>query len=240
MKKLKNKKTAIFWDFDGTLVKPHSLWSKSIYQTLIQWNPKTSITYDEIRPYMQQGYPWDKPEKDYKEFCEPGLWWGRMNKKFQEVYEVLGIEKSAAKMLSEEVKENLLNIKNFELYEDVKEILSWSKANQFSNYILSNNFPEVEDLTKKLQIWEYFDGFVVSALVGFEKPRKELFEYAKQLAGFPEQCYMVGDNPYADIEGAIGSGMTAILVHKGNYERASYCAECLLELKDFILLQQEE
>lgn len=47
----------LFWDFDGTLVYCHHLWSGSVLKVL-QEN-SVNATLQDVRPYMAEGYPWD-------------------------------------------------------------------------------------------------------------------------------------------------------------------------------------
>jgi putative hydrolase of the HAD superfamily len=68
--------------------------------------------------------------------------------------------------------------------------------------------------------------------VGYDKPRKEIFEYATAKVGNPEVRYMIGDNPVADYEGGLNAGMKPVLVHK-KIEGKVCCAE-LTELFDII------
>ena len=50
------------------------------------------------------------------------------------------------------------------------------------------------------------------------KPQKEIFEYAlKKTNGNIGECIMIGDNPDADIQGALNAGMDTIFV---NHTRA--------------------
>lgn len=54
----------------------------------------------------------------------------------------------------------------------------------------------------------------------------EIFEYALHIAGNPEICYMIGDNPVADIQGGKGAGMKTILVH--NNVSAEFCKDNMI------------
>jgi putative hydrolase of the HAD superfamily len=52
------------------------------------------------------------------------------------------------------------------------------------------------------------------------KPQKEIFEYAlKKTNGNIAECIMIGDNPNADILGALNAGMDNIFV---NHINANY------------------
>jgi putative hydrolase of the HAD superfamily len=50
-----------------------------------------------------------------------------------------------------------------------------------------------------------------SAVVGAEKPNPLIFRHALAVTGADPDSWMIGDNPVADVEGARGVGMRAIL-----------------------------
>ena len=50
----------------------------------------------------------------------------------------------------------------------------------------------------------------------------------------PAECYMVGDNPNADIIGGKNMGMTTIFVHKDLPNEADFVCENLIEIVDII------
>lgn len=54
-------------------------------------------------------------------------------------------------------------------------------------------------LMRAFEEWGYF----LSASVGYEKPRREIFGYSILKAGNPEIKYMIGDNPVADYQGGL-------------------------------------
>ena len=118
-----------------------------------------------------------------------------------------------------------METENYFIYEDTEDTLTALKERGYRHILLSNNYPELEEMMGKLGLAAYFDGFVVSAKVGYDKPRREIFELAFRMAGCPEKVYMVGDNPYSDIKGANAFGIPAILVHNSN-EGGFDCLKC--------------
>ncbi|MDQ3792189.1 MAG: HAD-IA family hydrolase, partial [Actinomycetota bacterium] len=66
----------------------------------------------------------------------------------------------------------------------------------------------------------YFDGVVVSAVSGFEKPDPRLFEEALETSGVGrERAIHVGNDPVADVRGAAEAGIDTVLVdRRGNVE----------------------
>lgn len=58
-----------------------------------------------------------------------------------------------------------------------------------------------------------FDAVVLSGEVGVHKPDRRVFDHATKLLDVPnEACIFVGDNPNADIVGALGAGMEAVWI----------------------------
>ena len=62
----------------------------------------------------------------------------------------------------------------------------------------------------------WFDVMVCSFDIGVPKPDPRIFEFALDLIGVrAEEAVMVGDSLEADVKGAIGAGMRAVLVDDG-------------------------
>jgi putative hydrolase of the HAD superfamily len=91
--------------------------------------------------------------------------------------------------------------------------------------VLSNHVPELHGLIDGLGLAPHLDDVFSSGLTGYEKPHPEAFRMVLAACGNPTQAWMVGDNPHADVEGAEGVGLPAILVRvKG---RARHSADGL-------------
>lgn len=215
----------LFWDFDGTLVHSKVLWSGAVHRALQECCPDTAVTLEQIRGPMRFGFTWHTPEEDYT--AHTGLaWWDFMFRRFVEIYTELGVDEATARRASVRVRCLIFRPENYTLYPDTLDTLRVCRAMGWRNVLLSNNYPELPAILYALGLTEHFDGVVVSALVGWDKPRREIFAYARNLAGKPDRCVMIGDNPVADIAGAKAVGMQAIHVHsKESCEADFRCAE---------------
>ncbi len=101
------------------------------------------------------------------------------------------------------------------LFSDVKPTLRSLKEQATTLGVLSNYPPFLERNFHLLGIHHFFAFFVVSSLVGFEKPDPRIFEIAVQRAGCPrEEILYVGDSPHDDVAGARGVGLDAILLDR--------------------------
>ena len=217
----------LFWDFDGTLVLPDSKWSDALHTSLTEYNYDISMA--EIRNHLHSGYTWHTPEIAYLENAGQ-KWWKKLFLHFNLLYKQHNIPDSLAEEINGYLKSRVLDCRNYTLYNDASAALQTCMEKGYKNYILSNNFPELPDVIKGLNLSEYFIDYVVSANIGYEKPRQEIFQYALETADFPNVCYMIGDNPIADIQGGKSAGMKTVLVHRSGTYDADFMCENLSEI----------
>lgn len=221
-------KKALFWDFDGTLVyKNGSIWSNSMYAALADINYKIDI--EEIRQHLRKGYSWGTPEISYIENTGQ-RWWDKLFDHLDIFYKEHDVSKDDAEKSNSLFMHKILDFRNYTLYENAAIILHQCADMGYKNYVLSNNYPELPLIIKDLGLAEYFTDYVISANIGYEKPRTEIFQYALNIAGYPDICYMIGDNPIADIQGGQSAGMKTILVHKDGVSNADYMCKNLSEV----------
>lgn len=226
-------KKAIFWDFDGTLVSSNHLWSGSMLRLITSVAPELGITLEDVRTHMKTGFPWHTPFDDHSALREE-KWWKNILERMRTVCLLLGLDGKAADCVAGKMRAEVTDVKNYDIYPDAADVLTFARDNGYENYILSNNYPELKCVMKKLGLAEYFCGFAVSGMLGFDKPRREIFEYALALAGNPEFSFMVGDNPFADIEGANSIGIPSVLVHNSAECPARYIFKTLSEMKNIL------
>lgn len=215
----------LFWDFHGTLTYPDSIWSVNLHKVLMREYPNCNISLDELRSATNDDiYPWERPHLDYLHIREPYLWWEYVGQIFNQTYLNLNLSPNEASRLTSMVREAILTPSNFRLYEDSINVLDALSKRGWSHIMLSNNFPELEQICENIGIAKFFDEFVVSALVGYEKPRKEIFDYAIRIANHPEEVYMIGDNPISDIIGAKNAGIKSIHIGGNSPDATFGCA----------------
>lgn len=216
----------VFWDFDGTLVHSNPLWSRSVYRALKETDRHTKVQFNDIRKRMAVGFTWHTPNKDYSRHTED-KWWDFMQRKFINDYISLGVDDITAEAASKKVRNIIKYASNYELYPDSIETLRAVIKTGYKNVILSNNHPDLVDVIKSLDLYKYFDHFIISAIVGYDKPRPEIFKIAKNLYTNENEFIMIGDSVNADIKGGKNNGMKTILVHSGQDSNADYCFDDL-------------
>ena len=203
---------AIIFDLDGTLreSKPHFM--DAMYGILVEKNFQIDPElWQDMERWVHQ-YWAHSPEviEDFERYGEKQVW----NRFLARIMARVGYphaDDEAVAAFGEYVRE---------AYHPVSELTpgTWSLLTklQMQDYrmgVLSNRGKPFTDELETLGIAHFFDFTLAAGEIGVWKPRPEIFEAALQRAGVrPKQALYVGDNYYADIEGARGAGMAAILV----------------------------
>jgi HAD superfamily hydrolase (TIGR01549 family) len=123
------------------------------------------------------------------------------------------------------------------LFPDSLPILETLKRRGVPLGVVSNYGTHLLDLLPKLNIFDYFNFIIVSAIVGVAKPHPRIFEIAIEEAGVPpHQILYVGDNPVDDVQGANQVGIDAVLINRPGHEpnTAPRIIGSLLELERIV------
>ena len=125
------------------------------------------------------------------------------------------------------------------LFPHTIEILTYLKDKGYLLHLITNGFEAVQ--WRKLRtsrLENYFEEVITSEKSGSVKPNREIFEYALKITGAGlKESIMIGDNPDADIQGAINMGMDCIFVnhiHSDVKVRATYSIRHLKELEQIL------
>ncbi|MCX7838642.1 MAG: HAD-IA family hydrolase [Anaerolineae bacterium] len=103
------------------------------------------------------------------------------------------------------------------LYDDVVPTLDALRAQGKQLGILSNFSPNLEDVLRALRIHAYFSFFIVSGIVGVEKPDARIFDLMVHAARVPRhEIVYIGDSVFHDVQGARVAGLAAILLDRYN------------------------
>jgi putative hydrolase of the HAD superfamily len=101
------------------------------------------------------------------------------------------------------------------VFPEVGEILARLRARGLRLAVVSNWDSRLPGLLGRLELAQFFDAVLASALEGVEKPSAEIFRRAAaRLDVRPERCVHVGDSPLDDYRGAESAGMRAVLVDR--------------------------
>jgi putative hydrolase of the HAD superfamily len=204
----------ILWDFDGTLARREGLWRSALMQALDRHEPGHGIAPENLRGLLRDGFPWHEPERPHPELCEPEKWWARIEGLLARAFRAVGIAEDRAPQLARAARYAFIDPATCRLFDDTCPVLEELADLGWRHLILSNHVPELEDIVAGLGVRHCFDAVLTSALTGYEKPHPEAFRLALGAAGQPEEVWMVGDNPEADVAGAERVGIPAILVRR--------------------------
>ena len=164
-----------------------------------------------IRRHLRGGFPWDAPELDHLQLSTPDLWWDSLAPFLRRSLEAVGVPDDLSDAAVKKLRSSYCNPMCFQLYPDSTEALTRLKEAGWRLVILSNHVPELPFITEGLGLSPLVDDVFTSGLTGYEKPNPAAFQIALGDAR-PGECFMVGDNPQADILGALRAGLRGILV----------------------------
>jgi putative hydrolase of the HAD superfamily len=225
----------IFWDFQGTLAYNDFMISKALHKVILQNEPNTEITIEQIKNMKIDGIPWQDYKKDYSQLTINGAWWKLVEKLFKETYKQLSIDECKISYFARQAHIELAKPDEFKLYSDSIETLKYFKLNGWRNIILSNHIPELPYIAESLGLGKYVSDCISSANVGFEKPNIKIYEFALNKAEYPKNVWMVGDSLLADVNGPEKAGIKGVLVRANEKADAvEYYSKDLLGLKEII------
>jgi putative hydrolase of the HAD superfamily len=156
---------------------------------------------------------------------------------YQRLLEGLGIQRDTWQQADALYERFIVQEGFMPLFSDVKETLMKLHGLGKRLGILSNFPPHLEETLKLHGIHGHFDFFVVSSLVGMEKPDPAIFELAIEKTAKPRgEILYVGDSLDDDIRGAQAVGLSAILIDRQERWLDADCARIkgLLELLDVV------
>ncbi len=212
---LSAERPILFWDFHGTLTMPDVSWFDAAIEAAAQAVPHQPLNIDVLKQHFSKTcLPWFTIKHgDTRHLAQPGEWWAYCEGEFEQMLQKCGYSQQNAKKIAPLIRPNVLRSHHYRLYPDAVSTLTELQRRGYKQYILSNNFPELEELVQALGIRDFFEEVLVSANIGYDKPHPEIFGTALRAAGMPPYAWMIGDNPIDDIEGSAKCGFVAVLAH---------------------------
>jgi FMN phosphatase YigB (HAD superfamily) len=208
---------AIFFDLDGTLrhndppaipffhrmaaelgVNPDS-------QTRLQaerWTYTYWAESDDLKADLEMYGPWENN----------GVFWANHSRRH---LQALNAPEDVAAELAPVITKKMLDIYQPVdcVPDDVIPTLEWLRSEGYKLAIISNRNQPFTDLLIKLGLQDAVDFSLASGEIGSWKPDVKVFLHAASLAGVePNQVAYVGDNYFADAQGAHGAGMLPVLL----------------------------
>ena len=215
------------WDFDAnakiSLGEIHSFFELE----------KTAVTpfNDFYRHYLHHNaLLWDRYHKGFINSEE--LKWKRMWRTLLEFK--IGDEQLARDMSAKFLE--ILPTKKL-LFPHTIEILDYLVLKGYQLHLITNGFERVQwSKLNNSGLHKYFQHVITSECSNSLKPKKEIFDFAFSKTGASiSDSIMLGDNPDADILGAINAGMDSVFVNHikaATHLKPTYIIHHLKELED--------
>jgi putative hydrolase of the HAD superfamily len=195
------ERRVIFFDIGNTLLFPNRAKmlapiSNDRHPTLEQWQALERRTKTEFDQGMQSGR------------VDHGFWW------IFHTYLLEDLDWAARGRdgLVQRLVENTQNSANWDqILPGTRAALERIREN-YRIAVISNADGKIEDVLSRCGIADCFESITDSGIVGFEKPRSEIFEAAlKTMNARAEESLYVGDVYSVDYIGATNAGMQAVL-----------------------------
>ncbi len=196
------------WDFDANAVETLG----DLYSEM-ELSAKGVHSFDAFTQHYlhHNAILWDRYHNGF--ISAEDLKWKRM---WRTMLEFKIGDEQLARSMSEHFLQVLPTKKN--LFPYTKEILQHLKDKNYVLHLITNGFEKTQKRKiEHAEIAHYFDEIITSEKSNSVKPQKEIFDCALRLTGASlQESIMIGDNPDADIKGAINVGMDSVFVNHLN------------------------
>ena len=229
-----NKYQHLYFDLD------HTLWD---------FDKNAKVTLTEVYSAFELDKKVDAAFDDFyqKYLFHNQVLWERYHKgfinaedlKWKRMWRTLLDYKIADELLAKDLSGKFLEIlpTQKEVFPHTFEILDYLTQKNYRLHLITNGFEKTQwSKLKNSGLDKYFEHVITSEKSKSVKPKKEIFDYALDIAGADiSKSIMIGDNLEADIQGAMNAGMDSIFVNHINATteiKPTYIVTHLKELED--------
>ena len=122
---------------------------------------------------------------------------------------------------------------SFNPYPESEDVMQELRAMGLPLYAVSNWDIQLTRVLNSLGWTGYFDGVVVSAVLGVEKPEGEIFEEALRVSGVErDRVVHVGNDLVTDVKGASTAGLDTVLVDRRGGVKGSGATYVIPDLRE--------
>lgn len=208
---------AVFLDVGETLMRPDPTWEHVYTRALDAYG--VEVDFDDLRSalrnvYQGGGYGFDgtfepTPEHSHRRLVEMDRY----------AFDQLGMAPLPDEFFVH-LAELFQDPATWQVFPDVRPALDGLKERGLILGAVSNWAWQLPELLDRLGLGAYLDFVAASARIGFDKPHPGIFEWALERAGVPATSVLhVGDHLDADVAGARGVGIDAVLIdRRGRYQ----------------------
>ncbi len=200
---------AVFFDVDFTLIYPGPMFRAEGYRTFCARHGMEvdASQFDAAVAYAGEllDGPDDAPYDDE-------IWLAYT----RNIIERMGGRGPSVQACAREIYAEWAACHHFELYDEVPAVLRELVEAGFRIGLISNSHRCFASFQTHFELQGLISATVSSSEHGFMKPHPSIFAAALQLVNVAAaDAVMVGDSLRQDVQGAIGAGMRAILIHRG-------------------------
>ncbi len=209
----KNKIKAVLFDLDDTILNTKDAQTNAIREFKKFYSDFKDVDDESFRKY------WDKiTEECYdkylaREYSFEQMRAERMKRLFENYGTSISYEEGTERFKTYlKIYEN-----NWMLFNDSEEMIKQLKDKYKIAIVSNGDSRQQRQKIEKVGLNKWFLNIIISEEVGYEKPKKEIFEIAcKVVNELPQNCVMIGDKFKVDVEGSINAGLNAIWVNRKN------------------------
>jgi len=138
------------------------------------------------------------------------------------IIEGMGGQGPSLDACAREIYDEWAACQHFELYDEVPDVLHALKDAGIRIGLISNTHRCLASFQSHFELQGLISATVSSSDHGLMKPHPSIFEAALRLVGVEAaHAVMVGDSVRQDVEGALGAGMKAVLLQRGEGPHAA-------------------
>lgn len=113
------------------------------------------------------------------------------------------------------------NVNKYLFFDDALKIIPELKS-KYKLAIVSDAWPSLKDVYKNKGLYNYFDSFVISSILGTTKPNKKMYLKAlEELKVLPEEAVFIDDN-IINCKGAMKLGINGVLLCRNKLQYFIY------------------
>jgi len=153
---------------------------------------------------------------------------------FNKYYEIFSSSLPELELKDEQInglaKDLVYNMNKYIFFDDALKIIPELKS-KYKLAIVSDAWPSLKDVYENKGLYNYFDSFVISSILGVTKPNEKMYLKAlEELKLLPEQTVFIDDN-LINCKGAMKLGIKGIFLCRNKLQ---YCIYKLFSLgKDY-------
>ena len=133
----------------------------------------------------------------------------------------------------DEIEAAFVDPANFVVFPEVHDVLRDLRAAGYRLVVCSNWSWHLDTLCARLEFAQYFEQIVISARVGYSKPHPGIFRHLLDgLAVSPDEVVHIGDNPIADVGGALAVGIRPVLLDRTGRDAAVEVPHRIVDLRE--------